>query len=98
MSDRQPRTTGPATERIDARVSKETKELLEHAAALTDVTLSAFVISSAIHRARQVVAEHEQWRLNRKDSRTFVDALLNPPAPNEALQAAANRRRATDAG
>lgn len=85
--------TGPATERIDARVSKETKEILERAAALDDVSLSAFVIGSAVRHARQVVAEHAQWKLSRADSRAFVDAILNPPEPNKALKAAAARHK-----
>lgn len=31
------------------------------------------------------------WRLNEKDSAAFIDALENPPEPNEALKAAAVR-------
>ena len=41
-----------------------------------------------------VVQEHETWVLNRRESKTFVDALLNPPDPNEALRAAAARYKA----
>ena len=32
-----------------------------------------------------------EWTLSERDSAAFVDALLNPPEPNEALKAAADR-------
>lgn len=33
----------------------------------------------------------EPWRLSESDSAAFVDTLLNPPEPNDALKAAAAR-------
>ena len=38
-----------------------------------------------------MVREHESWVLSRRESKAFVAALLNPPAPNEALREAAAR-------
>ena len=35
--------------------------------------------------------DHDTWILNRQDSKVFVDALLNPPEPNEALRNAVAR-------
>jgi uncharacterized protein (DUF1778 family) len=81
-------------ERIDIRLSKENKELIERAASIEDISVSAFVVGNALFNARQVVAEHAQWTLRRRDSKAFVQALLNPPEPNETLKAAAERRRA----
>ena len=85
-----------AQDRIDARLPAETKQLIERAAAITGVTLSDFVISRAYEAATAVVREHETWALNRRDSRAFVEALLNPPEPNEALKAAAARYNARE--
>jgi uncharacterized protein (DUF1778 family) len=82
-----------AEDRIDARLPAATKQLIERAAVITGVTLSDFVISKAYEAAAAVVREHDTWALSRRDSRTFVDALLNPPEPNEALQAAADRHK-----
>jgi uncharacterized protein (DUF1778 family) len=78
-------------ERIDIRLSQENKELIERAASIEDISVSAFVVGNALCGAKQVVADHDKWLLNRKDSTAFVGALLNPPEPNEALSAAAER-------
>jgi uncharacterized protein (DUF1778 family) len=89
-----PRTRRPkAEDRIDARLPTETKQLIERAAALSGVTLSDFVVSKAYEAAQVLVREHEGWVLNRRQSKAFVEALLNPPEPNEVLQAAATRYR-----
>jgi len=55
--------------------------------------LSDFVVSKAYEAAQALVREHEGWVLNRRQSKAFVEALLNPPEPNEVLQAAATRYR-----
>ena len=84
-----PERRSKAQERIDARLPAETKAMIEHAAALTGVTTSDFVISRAYEAARHIVHEHEIWAFNRAQSRAFVEALLDPPPPNDALRAAA---------
>jgi uncharacterized protein (DUF1778 family) len=80
-----------AETRFDARLSAATKQLIERAALITGVTTSDFIISKAYEAAAAVVREHDTWTLNRLDSKAFVDALLTPPEPNEALKAAATR-------
>ena len=90
----EPRTRRPkAEDRIDARLPRETKQLIERAAFISGVTLSDFVVSKAFEAAQALVREHEGWVLNRRQSKAFVEALLNPPEPNEALKAAAGRHR-----
>lgn len=37
------------------------------------------------------IANHNVLKLSAEDSRAFVDAILNPAPPNEALKAAAKR-------
>jgi uncharacterized protein (DUF1778 family) len=80
-----------AEDRIDARLPAETKQLIERAAVITGVTLSDFVISRAYEAAAAIVREHDTWVLSRRESKAFVDTLLNPPEPNQALKAAAAR-------
>jgi uncharacterized protein (DUF1778 family) len=82
-----------AEERIDARLPAETKQLIERAAVITGVTVSDFIISKAYEAAATVVKGYDAWTMNRRDSKAFMDALLNPPEPNEALKAAAARYR-----
>lgn len=81
-------------DRIEARLSRETKLIIEHAARLAGVSASDFVITHAHEAARSVISEHERWRLDRLQSEAFVDALLNPLEPNEALRRAAERHKA----
>ena len=76
-------------DRIEARLPRETKDLIEHAARLEGVSASDFVVSHAREAARSVISQHERWRLDRVQSEAFIDALLNPPAPNDALRRAA---------
>ena len=75
--------------RLEARVSVEQKTVLQQAAALSGRTLSEFIVASAQEAATRVIQEHETVRLSRSEQIAFVNALLNPPAPNERLRQAA---------
>ena len=79
----------PQQARIEARVSPEQKELFERAAAIEGVTLTDFAISSMQRAAARVVQEHTVMELSLRNQRAFVEALQNPPEPNEALREAA---------
>ncbi len=76
-------------ERLEARVSPEQKALMQRAAALAGETLTQFVVSSAQRAAERRIQEHTTLFLTPLESRRFVEALLDPPAPNAALRAAA---------
>lgn len=78
--------------RFDTRLPKEQKEFLEEAVVLGGYrSLSDFVISSAMEKAKIIVEERRNLLTSKKDRETFFDALLNPPKPNEKLKAAAKR-------
>jgi len=79
--------------RIEARVSAKQKRLFERAAAIEGVTLTDFAISSMQRAATSVLQEHTRIELSERNQRTFVEALMNPPEPNEALRAAAKAYR-----
>ena len=81
--------TSPA--RLEARITQETKALIQKAADLEGRTLTDFVVSSVQAAAYRVIEHHQTLRLSIEDSEAFVDAILNPPKPNEALQSAALR-------
>ena len=78
-------------ERLEARVSREQKDLLERAAALEGRSLTDFVVASAQAAALETIQRHEVIALTARDSLAFTLALANPPAPNERLRAAARR-------
>jgi len=72
-------------ERIEARISVDTKELLKSAAQLSGRTLTDFVINSAAEAAKRVIHEHQQIHLSIKDRDLFIQLLLNPPKPSKRL-------------
>jgi uncharacterized protein (DUF1778 family) len=85
-------------ERLEARVTPETKSLCQQAAAIQGSTLTEFVVNSAVEAAKRTVRENEFAELTQRDRIAFVEALLNPPAPNDRLQAAAARHAQMFAG
>ena len=81
-------------ERLETRVTAEQKTLIERAAALQGRTVTDFVLSSVQDAARRAIAEHQQFDLSVRDSRAFVDALLNPKPVNDRLRQTVRRYRA----
>jgi uncharacterized protein (DUF1778 family) len=77
------------TARLEARVSRTQKDLLQRAAALSGRTLSEFVVASAQEAAAKVIRDHDTIRLSRAEQTAFVKALLSPPAPSRRLRKAA---------
>ncbi len=80
-----------AAARLEARISPETKALLQRAADLEGRTLTDFVVASVQAAAYRVIEQHQTLKLTIEDSEAFVDAMLNPPKPNDALKSAALR-------
>jgi len=62
------------------------------AATIKGVSVSEFIVTHAVEAAHEVIESHERWVLNQAQSRAFVDHLMNPPEPNSALKAAAERK------
>lgn len=75
-------------ERISLRLSPQSKQRLERAAAYADKTLTDFVIDVALQKADSVVREHEVIALSAGEWERFQKLLLNPPAPNKRLKKA----------
>lgn len=86
-STRSPRAT-PQTERLEARVDPEQKTFFQRAASLRGVSLKEFMVASMREAAVRTIEEHELV-LSANEQRIFVDTLMNPPQPNEALRDAA---------
>jgi uncharacterized protein (DUF1778 family) len=91
--------TTPKTrsERFDARLSPDDKQLLDRAAELTGRSLSEFVLTSAREAAQRTIERYEVMVLrDPRDQAAFIEAMLNPPAPSRRLRRAFQRyRRAT---
>lgn len=78
-------------ERVNIRVSTGVKETLVRAAEATGRSLTDFVAFSAFSAAQKTIEEAERLRLADEDRAVFMDALANPPEPNEALKGALAR-------
>ena len=85
------RPAGVKSERLEARINKEQKELLQRAAALLGRSVTDFVVASACEAAVRTLQEYEMIHLSDRDREVFVEALLNPPEPNQKLREAADR-------
>ena len=78
-------------ERLEARLSRAQKELIQQAADLLNRSLTDFVVSCSQQIAEQVIRNHKIISLTTKESERFVRVLLNPPEPSSALKKAAKR-------
>lgn len=81
------------TERLEARVATHVKELIQRAADLEGRSLTDFMLDNLQEAAKRVIKEHNVMILSESDSKLFVESMLNPPEPNEALKRAARRHR-----
>jgi uncharacterized protein (DUF1778 family) len=80
-------------ERVEIRATSEQKRLLERAAEIRGTTLTGFILNQAQEAATATIQEFELLELRNEDRRLFVETLLNPPKPNNALRAAAARHK-----
>jgi uncharacterized protein (DUF1778 family) len=81
------------TERLDARVTKEEKRVIETAANLRGVSVTDLLRTTVTDAATRIIREHEVLSLAERSRHIFVDALMNPPKPNESALAAVKRFR-----
>ena len=81
------------TERMEARLTPEQKDLLRRAAELEGQTFTDFVISVAQMAAERAIERHQIMRLTAKETQAFVNAYLNPREPGDVLKKYAKRER-----
>lgn len=76
-------------DRIDIRISREQKEFIKYASELRGFkSLSEFVIYCISNEATKIVHDNSVIVKTLEDKRIFVNAILNPPAPNSKLKEA----------
>jgi len=78
-------------ERLDARVTAEEKEMIETAANLRGTSSSDLVRMATREAALNIIREYESLTLAGESRKIFVEALLNPPKPNDKAIAAVRR-------
>lgn len=79
------------SERLEARLSADQKDLFQRAARLQGRTLTDFVIASAHEAAVRAISDMQTVRLSADESRAFAEALLKPREPSPRLRMAAKR-------
>ena len=72
--------------RLEFRLASDEKAIIERAAALSGCNTTDFVRSTMLTAAREAVRMHEVIELTAEGSRAFVEALIDPPEPNERLR------------
>ena len=78
-------------ERLEARVTREQKLIIERAARIRGTSVTDFVLVSTQQAAAETIRNAEVLTLRDKSRETFIEALLHPPAPNAPAHAAARR-------
>lgn len=81
------------SERLEARVTSEQKDLIERAAAIQGRSVTDFVVSTVQDAAQKAIEDHQRIKLTLRESEAFVEALLNPPEPNDHLRESVRRYR-----
>ncbi len=68
-------------QRIDLRLTDDDKSMIEEAAAISNQSVSQFMLNSASQRAAEVIEQHRRVILNEESRTRVMDALSNPPSP-----------------
>jgi uncharacterized protein (DUF1778 family) len=72
--------------KINLRVSDETRDLIDQAAASVGKTRTEFMLESARQHAIDVLLDQRLFDLTDAQHQAFMDVLQNPPAPTAALK------------
>ncbi|ROP49904.1 uncharacterized protein (DUF1778 family) [Enterobacter sp. BIGb0383] len=78
-------------QRIDLRLTEADKSMIEEAAAMTNQTVTQFLVNSASERAAEVIEQHRRLLLSEASWNQVMDAIENPPEPSDKLKRAARR-------
>ncbi|WP_353243090.1 DUF1778 domain-containing protein [Providencia sp.] len=78
-------------QRIDLRLSQDDKSMIEEAAAMSNQSISQFMVSIASLRAVEVIEKHRRLTLSEESWNLVQDAISNPPSPSSRLKRAAKR-------
>lgn len=79
------------SDRLSCRIAPEHKLLLERAAASHGLSVTDYLVSTALQVARDEMLAEEQIRLSPADWNALLNILENPPAATPALEQAMAR-------
>ena len=87
----------PRSERVDLRITPEAKRTLQQAAAVTNKSLTEFLLHSGLHAAYDALADRRVFALDHAQWAEFEAALDAPPAENPGLRSLLARKPAWEA-
>lgn len=74
------------SERIDLRMTPAAKRTLQQAAAVTNKTLTEFLLDTGLNAAFDALADRRVFQLDAKRWDEFMAALSKPPKDNPRLR------------
>ena len=95
VKNRKRRVAKAKVYRFDARLNAEQKVLIQKAADFEGRTMTDFVLRSAQAAAERTLQDRAMLILSARETEAFVEAILNPAAPNHVLRAAARRYKSS---
>jgi uncharacterized protein (DUF1778 family) len=78
--------TEARSERVDLRMSSAAKQTLQRAAAVTNKTLTEFLLDSGLNAAYDALADRRVFQLDQERWDAFMAALAAPPKNNPKLR------------
>ena len=76
------------SERIQIRIDARSYNILQKAASLEYESLSDFIKTASLAKAKKSIELHEKFILSEVDWENFLDNLANPPPLNKNLRKA----------
>ena len=74
------------SERVDLRMTPAAKRTLQQAAAVTNKTLTEFLLDTGLNAALDTLADRRVFQLDDKHWKAFMAALAAPPRNNPKLR------------
>jgi len=78
--------TEAKSERVDIRVTPNVKRTLQQAAAVSNKTVSEFMLDSSLSAAFDTLADRRVFQLDEAQWTAFMEALDMPPEDNPRLR------------
>jgi uncharacterized protein (DUF1778 family) len=72
-------------EKVEMRLTKSAKQILQTAASAMHRSVSEFVLESALARAEETLPDRQRFGLNKAQWEAFHKALEAPPRPSRRL-------------
>jgi uncharacterized protein (DUF1778 family) len=87
-------TTEARSERVDLRMTPAAQRTLQRAAAVTNKTLTEFLLDAGLSAALDTLADRRVFQLDEKRWDAFMAALAAPPKNNPKLRTLLARKPA----